>query len=343
MNWDLLLHNQEYVLFLAFIMIIAGISKNNNLFIDVFVFLNNYLKSKRMILFFTSAVTGVLPVPGRVTITAGILDTIAPTDKKKRAKFGIIDYLSTHHYYLWSPIEKSVVIPMAILGFTYLDFMLIIYPLLVTTFVIILGYIFINIKEEDIELNIFTGDVNFKRMLNILPFIFGIGFLAFGFNPAIVFSTVASWYIGFFGVRFKEAISYLNIKLLLVVFGIILFGNYVHLHTEDINNYLKVIPYTMETAAGFLIISTIAFAAAFSLGSSSRFSGIVSILSLTFGIEYFLYFFALEFAAYLLSPVHKCTIIGKMYFGTTFHNYYTVLGTWGLALILVSATIILGK
>jgi molecular chaperone DnaK len=31
----------------------------------------------------------------------------------------IIDYLSTHHYYWWSPLEKTIVLPMAALGITY--------------------------------------------------------------------------------------------------------------------------------------------------------------------------------------------------------------------------------
>ena len=33
--------------------------------------------------------TGVLPIKGRVTVSAGLLDTLAPKDKKKREKFGL--------------------------------------------------------------------------------------------------------------------------------------------------------------------------------------------------------------------------------------------------------------
>ena len=67
----------------------------------------------------TSILGGVLPIPGRVALSAPLLDAIAPPDKKKRSAFGIIDYLSTHHYYWWSPLEKTIILPMAALGITY--------------------------------------------------------------------------------------------------------------------------------------------------------------------------------------------------------------------------------
>ena len=43
--------------------------------------------------------TGVLPIKGRVTVSASLLDTLAPKDKKKREKFRPIDFMSSHHYY----------------------------------------------------------------------------------------------------------------------------------------------------------------------------------------------------------------------------------------------------
>ena len=73
----------------------------------------------------TSLLGGILPIPGRVALSAPLLDAIAPPDKKKRSAFGVIDYLSTHHYYWWSPLEKTVVLPMADpdeIAETYLQF-----------------------------------------------------------------------------------------------------------------------------------------------------------------------------------------------------------------------------
>ena len=89
-------------------MMIAGLIKEKNLFAGAYAYIQKVFKSKRVIVALMSAFTGILPVSGRVTISAGMLDTIAPPKGTKgREKFGIIDYLSTHHYYVWSPLEKN--------------------------------------------------------------------------------------------------------------------------------------------------------------------------------------------------------------------------------------------
>jgi hypothetical protein len=46
--------------------------------------------------------------------------------------------------------------------------------------------------------------------------------------------------------------------------------------------------------------------------------------------------FAIDYAGYLLSPTHKCVMIGNRYFGTSFKTYYKVLGIWSLLLIITA-------
>ena len=108
---------------------------------DIFSLLEQKVKSKKMVVFLVSLFGGILPIPGRVALSASMLNSIAPVDNKKRKKFGIIDYLATHHYYLWSPLEKTVIIPMAVLGLTYAKFMAYIWPLLLITCLYITYYI----------------------------------------------------------------------------------------------------------------------------------------------------------------------------------------------------------
>jgi hypothetical protein len=59
-----------------------------------------------------------------------------------------------------------------------------------------------------------------------------------------------------------------------------------------------------------------------------------------FGKEYLLWFFALDYAGYLLTPMHECVLIGKRYFGTSYQTYYTALVGWALLLLATSATIV---
>ena len=96
-----LLKGMEYLWMLIFIMITAGIAKEQNLFASAFAYLQNTVKSNRLLVALISAVGGVLPIEGRVTVSAGVLDTMTHKDcdhNHGREKMGIVDYLSTHHY-----------------------------------------------------------------------------------------------------------------------------------------------------------------------------------------------------------------------------------------------------
>jgi hypothetical protein len=77
------------------------------------------------------------------------------------------------------------------------------------------------------------------------------------------------------------------------------------------------------------------FLSSVALGSSGKFIGITVLLTQLFGIEYFTMFFAVEYAGYLISPIHKCVAIGKMYFGTPINEYIKVLGVWAVLIILI--------
>ena len=123
-------------------MIITGILKERGYLTDVFSLLLKSFKSKKIVLFIISLFGGILPIPGRVAVSAGILNTIAPKDKKGRENYGIIDYLTTHHYYIWSPLEKTIIIPMAVLGVTYTQLIGMLFPLLLISLIVILFFIY---------------------------------------------------------------------------------------------------------------------------------------------------------------------------------------------------------
>ena len=67
---DLILKGQVYLFLIVFVMMIAGMIKDNNLFSDVFTFLKRSIKSNRAIVAMFSALTGILPIKGRVTVSA---------------------------------------------------------------------------------------------------------------------------------------------------------------------------------------------------------------------------------------------------------------------------------
>ena len=94
---DLVIKGQIYLFLIVFVMMIAGMVKENGLFKDLFCLFEQNLKSKKSVVAIVSALTGILPIKGRVTVSAGMLETMAP-DKGccGRDKFGPIDLSLIH-------------------------------------------------------------------------------------------------------------------------------------------------------------------------------------------------------------------------------------------------------
>ena len=124
------------------------------------------------------------------------------------------------------------------------------------------------------------------------------------------------------------------------VAGIIFLSNVVRTHTGEINSFLQSTGLDITTTFGFIAISLLSFLGAFALGSSSRFGAITVLLTSIYGMEYLPWFFAVDFAGYVMSPMHKCVAIGKMYFGTKLSTYGMILTGWS-ALLIATAGVLL--
>jgi hypothetical protein len=321
-------------------MITAGLAKEHQLFAPAFAYVRNTFRSNKFVVVLLSAIGGVLPIEGRVTVSAGLLDTVAPKDGPGRQKLGIVDYLATHHYYLWSPIEKTVILPIAAFGLSYTAWLGLIAPLLVVSLAFITWYIWYQVHEDQIA--IAPGNFKLSAVLrNVIPMFIAIGFYIYN----------SEWMIGCFGFltlyymlitqewNFKKLLNYIRWDVLLVVGAVIILGNYMKSHGGDFEALIKGSGLDPTTFVGMLMISAIGFIASFLMGSSGKFVAIAVLMAQVFGIEYFLWFFAVDFTAYLLSPTHKCVMVGHKYFDTPLTTYYKALGTWG-GLLLVTAGVI---
>lgn len=282
---------------MAAVMLFSGYANAFNLLTYVQRGLSKIIKNNKLLLVVLSAIGGVLPIPGRAIASAGLLDSIIGQKSKLRPKFGILNYLATHHYYLWSPLEKTVIIPMAVLNVSYLGLLGYTWPLILITLAMLVGYIIIGMRNVNVDSISVTVSKNQIKTLN--PF------------------------------------KIINWPALLFVYGAIVAGNFVKTHSSQITEWVQ----TFD--GSFIMISLAGFVAAWLMGSSSKFAGLVSILVGLYGIEYFVYFFAIEYAGYLLSPMHKCNAISCGYFKTPIIKYVTVLIIWAIALIIYGITTII--
>jgi len=320
---EILIKGQEFLVYLIFIMFVTGILKERGYLMDIFSLLEQKVKSKKMVVFLVSLFGGILPIPGRVALSASMLNSIAPVDNKKRKKFGIIDYLATHHYYLWSPLEKTVIIPMAVLGLTYAKFMAYIWPLLLITCLYITYYI-LSLDDDEVDIEIKEGPVNWKNIFYVvLPFLATILISCFTNHYFIAFACFTS-YLVVYSKSWNKLFDYINWELIWIVAVIIIIGNLAGSYYPMMENYIK----QYSTPSGILFVAMLGFLASFLLGSSAKYAGIVSLLTSVFGMQYFVLFFTLEYSAYLISPAHKCLPIGQKYFHTGFMTYLKALIIW---------------
>ncbi len=329
----------EYIWLVFFIMIVAGIAKERGLFMPVYSYIKTSFKSNRLVLFLISAISGVLPIEGRVTVSAGVLDTITHKDcdhNHGRQKMGIVDYLSTHHYYLWSPLEKTVVIPMATFGLGYVAWLGMVWPLLLVTALFVTYYIFFKVKEDEINIEESTFKIS-AVMRNVLPFFIAIGaYIYVGGDKHIfaIFGSLALYYVFLTQTwNFKKLLSYINWEVLLTVAVVIILGYYFKSQEALINEYIRGLGIDITTVTGILIVSLIGLVASFLMGSSGKFIALAVLMSAVFGQQYFLWFFAVDYVGYLLSPTHKCVMVGNRYFGTPLKTYYSALGIWSILLL----------
>ncbi len=336
---NVLLKDISYLWMIIFIMISAGLAKEYQLFAPAYAYVRNVFRSNKFVLVILSAIGGILPIEGRVTVSAGMLDTIAPKCGHGREKMGIIDYLATHHYYLWSPLEKSVVIPIAAFGLTYSAWLGMIAPLLIASLLFIGWYIWTKTKDEEIAIT--PGNFKLSQVMrSSLPMFVAIGAYIYTNNYILCFGLLALYYVIITQQwDFKKLLGYINWEVILTVAVVIALGNYFKSEQAYFQGLIKGLGVDPATFLGMLVISAVGFGSSFAMGSSSRFIALAVLMAQLFGMEYFLWFFAVDFAGYLLSPTHKCVMIGNRYFGTPYKTYYIALGSWAGILLAVAGTI----
>ena len=327
------------------IMILGGFIRQYHVLDDVYSLIKRYVKDNRVLIILTSIFGGILPIPGRVALSAPLLDAIAPADKRKRSEFGIIDYLSTHHYYWWSPLEKTVVLPMAVMGVSYPVFLgYTIVPLCITL-AYTWWYIFTKVDPRSVVPNLeYIQDFNWQRALRgWAPFIATLWFLlATGKSGAIFFFPWFGAMACYYSIICKDWKwgKYLDGKFAVIATVVLAFSGVVGQIKGPVMEYLKSADVTM-----LIPVSIVAAVAAWIMGSSGKYAGMTSALVAIFGPQYLVWFLTTEYSGYLLSPAHKCLMIGQQYFGTPIVKYYKIIGRlckllilWGLITLIPAIT-----
>ena len=328
-----ILAKELYMGYIFGIMVLGGFIRQYHVLDDVYSLIKRYVKDNRIIIILTSLFGGILPIPGRVALSAPLLDAIAPPDKKKRSAFGIIDYLSTHHYYWWSPLEKTVALPMATLGISYTTYLGYTIVPLIITLAYTWWFIFSKVDPRSVVPDMGNiRDFNWQRALRgWAPFIATLWFLlATGSSGAIFFFPWFGAMCCYYSLLCKDWNwgKYLDGRFAIIATIVLALGGVVGKLQGPVMEYLK-----SSDSSMIIPVSIVAAFAAWCMGSSGKYASMASALVVIFGPQYLVWFLATEYSGYLLSPAHKCLMIGQQYFGTPIRKYYKVIG--GLAAWLI--------
>jgi hypothetical protein len=225
---------------------------------------------------------------------------------------------------------------MAVLGLSYLQFMKYTWVPLFISLLFVFYYVFIYLDEKEVFIN--KPELNNTKgiVLPTLPLVISIVLMCFKVEPYIIFPFTTVVYLLITKERkLKKILKYINWKLTIIVTVIIYVSTIVKTYNKEILESLETLSGSLNihTFVGFVVISSLAFTFSFILGSSSKYAGIVALLCSVFGLQFLTYFLTLEFAAYILSPTHKCVMISSQYFKTSIQEYYKVLLLWSIILI----------
>jgi hypothetical protein len=321
-----IIYQELFLLTLISIMVIANVYKDRNVLDGTYNIIRRVITNDRMFICIMSTIYGILPVPGRIGIATGMFDTC--TDKRSpRQDLGILAYIATHHYYLWSPLEKSVIIVIASAGITYVQFIQHMWLYIVLMIIMTLYYVFfVMTKPVVIEFK-----PTEKRSIEPLLLIGGISICCLGFIDVKYFFPVYGLYT-ILKYRVWDAHKRVEWSLILIAGVVIAISTIVKSHSESLLEILN----NITTQYGLHVALIASFFTAVLLGSSSKFAAVTSLMVSIYGVMYLPLFYIFDFCGYLLSPSHKCVHIGRLYFKTRVVAFYKVVGIITLVLMLTS-------
>ena len=310
---------QVFTVILFIVYSICMVYKSKSILSD---FLSN-IKNDNLAGKVTILISGCLPIPGRIVLCSSILKAFA---KNKDGDTGLAAYIGTHHYYLWSPVEKSVIIIIGGIGISYLDFLYMMWvPLLVYGIFMVVALRKVNIDR--------SGNRDTKSGISptIDICLLVLCLTVSCFFPIILYTLTT--YLLYLIIKYKcklKEFRRIDYKTILFVSIVLVISSIVKQNHELLYGIVS-----NETTLGGAVI--LSFIMSYLLGSSSKFAGICLIAVSIFGVEYLCLFYTIDFCGYMLSPCHKCRTITQCSHNVKSLQFNKTIGCMCLLMIMSSS------
>lgn len=336
-DYHMLFAGQVYLLVLLSSLIIAECFKRERVFSRFLSLL--FPQHRKMQLFIASIFAGILPIDGRIAVSLPLYADAASLSgdvhcnrgmciphivtMTPRQKMGVVSYLATHHYYFWSPLEKSTILIMAGLHLSYSQFLTYSLPFLLSYLGVFSFFIFKYVDSSDV---VTSGRHTLAELgpafLSLAPFLFAVG-LSFSFPTYFVFPLLTCYYLFIFKLNPLKLLTSLRWDLVVLVATILIISNVLQANSGLVEDVLSATDHKSSIIiVGMLLVAALA---SFTMGAAAKFAGITVMVCSALGMLIFPLMFILEFLGYFVSPIHKCTLIACRAFDTPELEFYKVL------------------
>jgi hypothetical protein len=285
------------------------------------------------------------PITPRTFFTTVLLKDMAKETTSK-TKLALFAYIGTHHYYLWSPIERRVIVLMAALGISFSEFFS--YALVpLAVYAAFLGvFIAYFIRDSDFKpvTEVTVPSMSLSKKLDFFGLIALILLCAFNLVPSLKFGFVAlsnfvlvsvgytCYLIGKHRPSLKQIHEGINWKIVAISSCAIVLGwviaTYAAPIVEFFSHLLKTSSLLVALGLGLLI--------SFILGHGGKDTGVTIILTSIFGVRYFPIIYILDLCGFMVSPANHTLIFVQQYLEANFIRYYATI--CALCLLLIVST-----
>lgn len=325
--WKKLIIKTESIELLALftiILFVANLYRQYDNATDSLLYWTRFFKNGKLALIFTALFLGIMPVKGRTILSAPIISQISKKNNLNNDSASLVNFISTHIYYLMFPLSTSLIFVISIMEMNYFKFVAYMLPGII--FLAVMVWYYASKSKINKSFAVINGATLSQAIRFISPIIILLVFLGLSELYKKIDHTIV---IG--------AVIFLILTLLILKPN----KDQIILAFKSIDKYLIFIlalilllsaltsgsPYIKEAITGVItsaysipILIGIGYLVGFTTGSSSTMVSILFPLLAPIIIQSPSVYpiaaivYSSEYAGYIASPSHPCCFYASSFF-----------------------------
>jgi hypothetical protein len=290
---------------------------------DNLLYWTKFLKNGKLSLIATALFLGMMPVKGRTILSAPIIAEIARKNNLNNNSASLVNYLSTHIYYLMFPLSTSLMFVIAVMNFNYFKFVFFLLPGIIFLAGVVWYYASRSNISESFAIQTkssFKEAARFTFPILVLLIFLGLyGLYKVQYSMLIgVFLFVVLSLVSLRPSKEQIKIAWKSIdKYLIIILALILLLSVLAKNSSFIKDSLSGV---MLSSYSIPVLIVAGYLVGFTIGSSSTMVSAVFpllapvLIGNPFAYQVAAIVYASEYAGYIASPAHPCCHYAASFF-----------------------------